>query len=789
MSGGARRAAQPYVGQPIPRVEDPRFLTGTGSYGADFELTGQLHARIVRSQVGHGTIRSIDTAAAARRPGVVRVITAQDLPDVRIPIRLFATENAQRVLQSPLARDRVRYVGEPVAVVVAVDSYAAEDAADEIAVDVEPLEAVIDPVAAAEQSAPLVHPAIGTNVIDRVTARHGQAIDELFERAAVVLHQHFSVQRHGAVPLEPRCLLADNDPSNGRLTVWGAAKVKHFNRRILATLLGRTPESIRCIEGDVGGGFGARGEFYPEDYLIPWLAIELGRPVKWVEDRRENLVALNHSREQQWDVEYAAAEDGTLLAFRATAWFNQGAYARTHGSVLLPELMINHAPGPYRWQAYEIEVLSVLSNKTPAGTYRGPGQYEPTFVRERMVDLIAAECGLDPVELRLRNLVDPAEMPYDTGLRDIDTEKPVLYDEGDFPRVFRALLEHVDYPALRRETDARRSRGERVGLAATAFVEMGNPGVFEQARVVAEPDGTFTAHVGIASVGQGVETVLSQIAADALRVPIERIRISYKDTAVVPEGQGAFSSRATVWGGYAITGAVRDLLERAKEAAGERLEISVTDLDVLPGGIVRPRGQPSGGVPMSDLGVQGSHRYEPGAGSHVLSGANVGVVRVDADSGGVDVERYAVAYEVGRAINPLTLEGQVRGAAAQGMGGALLEEFSYTAEGQPLSTSFMDYALPTATEIPNIDVVLLELGERTDDDPVSGAKGAGEGGIIATAATIAAAIADAVGCAGWALCSLPLTPELVQLVARKEHGANGRPQARLRAGSGEQAAE
>jgi carbon-monoxide dehydrogenase large subunit len=760
--------AEPYVGRPIPRVEDLRLLTGAGRYGADVDRPGQLHARIVRSQVGHGRIRHVDVEAAALRPGVVRVLTAADVPDVKIPIRLFATENAQQVLQPPLARDHVRYVGEPVAVVVAADPYTAEDGADDVLVDIDPLESVLDPRAAAEAGAQALHPAIGGNVIDTIQTSHGERIEELFEGAAVVVRQQFAMHRHGAVPLEPRCLLAEHDPALGHLTVWGTAKVKHFNRRILANLLGVETESIRSIECDVGGGFGARGEFYPEDYLIPWLAIELGRPVKWVEDRRENLVALNHSREQQWDVEYAATADGTLLAFRARAWFNQGAYARTHGSVLLPQLMLNHIPGPYRWQAYEAEARSVLSNKTPAGTYRGPGQYEPTFIRERMVDLVARELGIDPVELRLRNLVDPSDMPYNTGLPDVDTGNPVLYDEGDFPRVLRSLLEHVDYDDLRRETETRRARGERVGLAATVFIEMGNPGVFEQARVVAEPDGDFTAHVGIASVGQGVETVLSQIAADTLRVPIERVRISYQDTSIVPEGQGAFSSRATVWGGYAISGAVRDLLDRARHAAGDRLEIAPDDLELVPGGVLRPRGQPSGGIAMGELGVEGSYRYEPGGGSHILSGANIGQVRVDPVSGGIELLRYAIAYEVGRAINPLTLEGQVRGAAAQGIGGALLEEFVYTPDGQPLSTSFMDYAMPTATEIPAIDVLLLELGEIAEDDPVAGAKGAGEGGIIATAATVTGAVADALGPVGWSLSSLPLTPEVVQRLAREE---------------------
>jgi carbon-monoxide dehydrogenase large subunit len=627
--------------------------------------------------------------------------------------------------------------------------------------DVDPLPVVLDPLEAASGGSPAIHPAIEGNVIDRITISHGNNIDRLFGEAAAVVRRQFSVQRHGAVPLEPRCLLAQYDGARSELTVWGAAKVKHFNRRILATLLGVEAESIRCIEGDVGGGFGARGEFYPEDYLIPWLAMRVGRPVKWVEDRRENLTALNHSREQRWDIEYAAAEDGTLLAFRARAAFNQGAYARTHGSVLLPKLILNHTPGPYRWQAYEAEALSVLSNKTPAGTYRGPGQYEPTFVRERMVDIVARELRIDPVELRRRNLVTPREMPYDTGLPDVDTGRPVHYDEGDFPRVFESLLDHVDYFELRRETDRRRQAGERIGLAATIFVEMGNPGIFEQARVVAEDDRTFTAHVGIASVGQGVETVLSQIAADVLGVSIDRVRVSYQDTAVVPEGQGAFSSRATVWGGYAISGAVRELVKQARIAAAERLGTSPEEVQLVEGEVAWD-GQ---SVAICELVREASFRYEPGGGSHILSGANVGQVRVDPASGGVELLRYAVAYEVGRAINPLTLEGQVRGAAAQGMAGALLEEFAYTEEGQPLSSTFVDYMLPTASDVPDIDVLLLEYGETSEEDPIAGAKGAGEGGIIATAATVTSAVADALGPPAWSLSSLPLRPEVLQKLA------------------------
>jgi len=763
-----------YVGRPLPRVEDRDLLTGEGSYADDVDREGQLHASVVRSDVAHGRVRNIDVRAACNRPGVVRVITAADLPDVRIPNRLFPTENSERALQPALARDRVRYVGDPVAVVVAEDPYVAEDAAGDVVVEVEPLEPALDPAAAIEPGAPLLHEALESNLIDTITAKKGRSVNAAFKRAAVVVRKRFHVQRHGAVPLEPRGVIAEYEPEATRLTIWGVAKVKHHNRRILSKLLGLPEESVRAIEGDVGGGFGARGEFYPEDFLIPWLATQLGRPVKWVEDRRENLIALNHSREQDWYVEMAADAEGTLLAFRARGLFNQGGYVRTHGSILLPMLMVNHLPGPYRWGAYEIETSSVLTNKTPAGTYRGPGQYEPNFVRERMLDLVAAELGVDRVELRRRNMVTREEMPYRTGLEDLDTGKPVLYSEGDYPATFERVLERVDYESLRGDVERRRKAGETLGIGVAAFIEMGNPGIFEQARVVAERDGSFNLYVGVASVGQGVQTVLSQIAADVLSVPIERVRVSHHDTDVVPEGQGAFSSRATVWGGQAIAGAIRDMNERARKAAAKRLGVPIGEVSYAAGTMRHEGNGEVEEVTLAELGARGEFRYEPGEGSHVLMGANAALVRVDRDSGGIEILRYAISYEVGKAINPLTLEGQVRGAAAQGIGGALLEEFAYDPEGQPLSTSFMDYALPTATEIPDIDVVLVELGEGAPDDPLAGAKGAGEGGIIATAPTLANAIADALGPDVGPLTFLPLTPERVALGSQSD-GADDPP--------------
>ena len=700
-------------------------------------------------------------------PGVVGVYTAEEIPDVRIPVRLFPTEDAERALQPALAQGYVRYVGEPLAVVVAESSYVAEDAAEVIGVEIEPLPAVLDPILAGAPAASIIHPdSLESNLMDPLSASHGESVDELFAAADVVIEEEMRMHRHAAVPMEPRALVGEYEPSAGKITIWGAAKVKHYNRRALAALLGTEEEDIRLVECDVGGGFGARGELYPEDYLVPWLARELRRPVKWVEDRHENLVALNHSREGVWRIRAAADRDGTLLGFRAKAWFNQGAYIRTHGSVLLPNLMLNHLPGPYRWRGWETETVCVLSNKTGAGTYRGPGQYEPTYVRERTIDLLAKELGADRAELRRQNLVTAKDMPYAAGMPDVDTGRPTSYLDGDYPKTFDALLEDFDYRGLCGEAELRREAGEIVGIGVTCFVEMGNPGVFEQARIVPETDGYFTAHVGIASVGQGIETVLSQVAADTMGISLERFHISYQDTDVIPEGQGAFSSRGTVFGGNAVVGAIRDLNAKAKTAAAEYFDVSEEQV-VIEGGEARgKKGRRT--VTLHELGVEGEYRYEPGEGSHVLMGSNLALVRIDPDTGGVEILRYGISYDVGKAINPLTLEGQVRGAAVQGIGGAMFEEFSYGENGQPLATSFIDYAMPTAVEVSPIDVLLLELGEDDPDDVMAGAKGGGEGGIIATAATLANAVADAVGDRGAELTGLPITPEKVRRLMTRE---------------------
>ena len=752
-----------YVGRPMPRVEDRGLLTGAGAFGADIERPGELHARIVRSHVPFGRLVGIDAAAARRRDGVVEVIGAAQVPDRRIQIRLFPGPDAERALQGPLASELVRYVGDPVAVVVAEDPYTAEDAAEDVELLIEPLEPVLGIREAMGEDAPRLHEGVAGNLLDGESVKHGEGVEDLFAEAAVVVRETFHVHRHGAVPMEPRALVAEHERDSGRLSVWGAAKVKHYNRRALAAMLGMEEGAIRLVEGDVGGGFGARGEFYPEDFLIPWLAIELGRPVKWVEDRRENLIALNHSREGEWEVEVAADGDGTLLGFRARAWFNQGAYVRTHGSLLLPRVMTSHLSGPYRWRGFEAEAAAVLTNKTPSGTYRGPGLYESAYVRERVLDLVADQLEVDPVELRRRNIVRPDEFPYAVGVPDLESREPKLFEEGDFPLTFEAAMELAGYEELRDQVAERRRRGERVGIGVSTFHEMPNQGPFERARVTAEADGTFTAHVGIGSVGQGVATVLAQLTADLLEVPIDRVTVSYHDTDVAPAGLGAFASRATVFGGQAIAGATRELIARSRRLAAERFEVAEDDVEVSGGAarVVREEGVEE--VPLAELGeLDVPFTYEPSAGADILMGANLAMVEVDPGTGKVRLLRYVISYEVGKVVNPLTLEGQVVGAAAQGVGGALFEEFAYSPDGQPLSTSFMDYAMPTAAETPGFDVALLELGEASADDPLGGAKGGGEGGIIGVAGTIANAVADAIGERGRELTSLPITPEAVR---------------------------
>jgi CO/xanthine dehydrogenase Mo-binding subunit len=672
----------------------------------------------------------------------------------------------ERFLQRPLARDVVRYSGEPVAVVVAESRYGAEDAAERVEVAYEPLDPVLDGPRSAAGAGPTLHPDAGSNVAARFTVETGD-VEAAFAEADEVVEAVIRCQRHAAVPLETRGLVAELDPATGELTVWGAAKVPHINRRILATMLRRPEERIRFIEVSVGGGFGARGEFYPEDFLIPWCAIALGRPVGWTEDREEHLRSTNHSREQTHTIALALRADGTFLALRDDLVNDTGAYVRTHATVV-PGMTAGLLPGPYRWRAYRCAVSHVITNKTPAGTYRAPGRYEATLARERVVDIAARRLGLDPTELRRRNLVRATEMPYPTGTH--TDGHPVVYDSGDYALLMDRGLERFGYEAMRGWRGEAPGPGRARGIGVALFVEKSGIARWEYARVALTAAGQPVVHSGAASLGQGVQTVLAQICAEHLGVPYDDVSVELVDTARVPDGMGSFGSRATVLAGTAVSRAAADLRRRIIHAAAEHLEASPRDLELV-GDRVVVRGTPSAAVTLAELaeGARAIHALargtEPGLSCEAYFtaedmsfpyGLHCVAVEVDLETGGVRLHRYAIAYDVGRAVNPVLIEGQIVGGLVQGVGGALLEELAYDTEGQLVAGSFMDLLLPTAAEAPHVDVLV------TEDAPSPltplGFKGAGEGGTTGAGAAIANAVSDALGAEATAL---PLTPQRV----------------------------
>jgi aerobic carbon-monoxide dehydrogenase large subunit len=750
-----------FVGKPIRRLEDRALVTGRGQYAADLHRPGQLWARIVRSPVAHGAIVSVDLEAVRDMPGVIGAYASGDAPELaaaRIPPRLEAGEESPIPgwgLQPIIASERVRYVGEPVAVIVATDPYLAETAAQQVWVEIDEEDAVLDAIDALEDRV-LLHPDQGTNVNVDMRFAGGVDVDALLARADIVISERFYEHRHGSTPLETRGFLAEVG-DDGRLTVWGAAKVKHFNLRAVAGVLGLSPLQLRFVEPDVGGAFGARGELYPEDYIIPWLALKLNRPIKWVEDRAESLVALNQSREHYIDIELGATADGRLLGFRSRNVTSLGAYMRTNG-IVPPMLCAQSMHGPYTWQGFDARALGVLTNKTPLGTFRGPGEVEATFARERMLDILAGRLGVDPVELRVRNLIAAEAIPHTVSFGP-EEDDALRFGSGNYPEQLGRLLDHMSYPSLRERVGSREDPETSIGIGVACSVSESGVGHSEWARVVAETDGSFTAYVGVAAVGQGIRTALAQVLADQFEVPMDRVRVTHADTDEVEEGEGAFGDRGMIFGAGAVLAAIADLRLQACRALAERNGEDADGIEATGDAVV------SGGERWSlgELGVAGVGRFEPGGPTWLSFCAAVAVVAVDLPTGRVTPLRYAGCYDPGLAVNPLMLEGQFTGAAAQGLGGALLEESSYDSTGQPLSTTFMDYMLPTMAEIPEIESLILEYPEPTT--PL-GVKGGGNSGIICTHAAMANAVSDALRRYGAQVTSMPLRADAVRALIR-----------------------
>jgi carbon-monoxide dehydrogenase large subunit/6-hydroxypseudooxynicotine dehydrogenase subunit gamma len=763
-----------WIGQSVERLEDPPLVTGRGEFAGDINFPHQLSMRIARSAHAHGRIVSVDTSAARALPGVFAVWTSADVADVPpIDFREGSIPALDPYRQPILANGKVRYVGDPVAAVFATDPYIAEDAADLVEIEIEELPPVLDAQAALFEFSPgyLSEPTI-------IRQGYGD-VDAVFRTAPHVVELELAVGRHSGVPLETRGAIGHYNAARDILELHGAAKVPHRNQELLARMLKIPPSSVHVYESHVGGGFGIRGEMYPEDFLVCVAAKKFNRPVKWIEDRREHLIAANHSRQQLHKIRAAVDDNGIILAIDDTYFHDQGAYIRTHATRVV-HMTAGILPGPYRVPAYRAVGHFRLTNKTPAATYRAPGRYETTFVRERLVDAIAAKLNIDRIEVRRRNAVTTAELPYERPLEALG--ESIFMDTGDYIGLVDKQLARIDWPKLNADVKRRKAAGELVGIGVAMFIEKSGLGPADGVRISVDTSGAVEVVTGGASLGQGFETVMAQVAADGLGVDYKKCRVIHGQTDRIAFGIGAHASRATVMTASATHIAALNVRKKALEVAAELLQAAPDTLDIINGEVVR-KDQKSG--PSIGLGTIAQHlaptsktlgERDPGLSAegwfrvdHQVYpyGSHVAVVRVDAETGGVTVERYFIAYDIGRAINPALVEAQIVGGYAQGLGGALLEEFTYNERGDPLAVTFADYLLPAMHETTLPDVLLRE-DYATPRNPL-GIKGAGESGITGVGAAIASAIDDAIGMPG-AVTQIPVTPQRLKQILSKRDG-------------------
>ena len=767
------------VGRSVLRLEDPTLLRGEATFAANVNFPRQLHMRVVRSDVAHGRIVQIDTTSARAAAGVVAVWTGRDVAEIpTIPTRATKVQGLAPYCQPILAQDRVRYVGEPVAVVFATDAYLAEDAAELVQVTVEELPPVLD-----AQAEPVAFDEVRNTEPTVIKKEYGD-LEAAFAAAHAVIELELSIGRHSGVPMECRGAIARYDAARDVLEMHGAAKKSHWNRDVMAQMLGRSRANFHLFEGHVGGGFGVRGELYPEDVLVCLAALRLRRPVKWIEDRRENLMATNHSRQQHHRIQAAVNQAGELLGIRNLFFLDQGGYVRTHGA-RVADMSAGLLLGPYRVPAYHATCHYRLTNKTPCGTYRSPGRYETTFVRERLMDAIAERLGLDKIEVRRRNLVAVHEMPYARPLDALGVD--VVLDSGDYAGLLNKTLARLDWDGLQARLAERRKQGELVGVGLAMFVEKSGLGPSDLVRLTVEPSGTVELITGAASVGQGMETVLAQICADELGIDYRRVRVVRGRTDRIEFGNGAHASRVTVMSGSATQIAARKVRALALEVAARALKRSPESLNMSDGRVVI-RNEPEGaaltlaeiaGLVQPDAPAHSDKPFEHRQGlsadgwfysdhMNYPYGVHVAQVCIDPDTGIVRVERYLVSYDVGRAVNPTLVVGQLVGGLAQGIGGALFEQFLYDPAGQPQSTTFADYLMVTASEMPEVDVLLTE-DAPSPLNPL-GMKGAGEGGTNAVGAAIAAAVDDALAFPGF-VTRLPILPkDVYRHLVNRQHG-------------------
>ncbi|MBI4279550.1 MAG: xanthine dehydrogenase family protein [Armatimonadetes bacterium] len=769
MTGGALVSGA-YVGTPHRQLSHERLLRGRGRFLNDIQVPGLLHVAFVRSPHAAARLVGVDATAALRVPGVVAAIDYATLaPFLKAPIPVIRPHPDMKAITAPPLADRVvRYVGEPVAAVVADTPYAAEDALEAVAVTYEPLPAVADVEEALRPGAPLLHPQFGTNVALRFHMQCGDAA-RAFREAPIVREETFRLSRGSAQSMETRGVVAWHDPQDG-LLVWSSTQHPFNLRRALVQILGLPEGLVHVVAPDVGGGFGAKLMYYAEEFVLPVLALRLQRPVKWVEDRRESFMATSHQAEQVHHARIAARADGTVLAFEDSFLHAAGAYTPYgSGSVFNTATTL---PGPYRIPHCSIEGAVVYTHCVPTTPYRGSGRPQACFVINRMVDRVAQAAGVDPVEVRRRNLIRPEEFPYDNGLSS-RSGAPVRYDTGDYPAALERLVGLAGYAGLRTMQEEARRQGRHLGVGLACYVENTAQGSYESARVSVDALGEVLVATGAASQGQGHETVLAQIAADVLGVRPENIRVVGGDTRAIPYGVGTFGSRTAVTAGNAVLAAAQEVRQKALRLAAHLLETTPADL-VCRDSHLFVRGAPSRSLTLAqvaraadpmrnnpptalDPGLAATayhQRTEPTYGA----GAHASLVEVDPSTGRVQVLGYWVVHDCGVVLNPAIVEGQVVGGVAQGIGGALYERIHYDAGGQLLTATFMDFLLPTAAEVP--PVVAEHSPADLPDNPL-GVKGVGEAGIIPAPAVIVAAVEDALRPFGAALRCVPVDPQQV----------------------------
>ncbi|MEK9643989.1 MAG: xanthine dehydrogenase family protein molybdopterin-binding subunit [Alphaproteobacteria bacterium] len=760
-------------GARVPRLEDPRLLTGRGSYTDDFHLHGMLEAAFVRSPHSHAKIRAIDKSAALAHSGVVAVYTAQDLPthlrDQTVPFQVPNPAISQPFQQRLLEDREVCFAGEPIALVVAESRYAAEDAATLVEVDYEILPGASDAKEALAEGAPLCHAGSPNNEGAKYTVGYGD-LDAAFSGAHLVHREEFWIHRGGGFAIENRAVVAEYDELRDMVTIWSATQSPFLVKQNVVDMLGWESDRVRVIAPDVGGGFGPKTVYYVEEALIPVVAKELGRPVKWIEDRRENFLATNMERDQYWDMEIAVDADGKLRGVRGRMIHDTGAYMPW--GIISPYISATTVPGPYVLPAYELETRVALTNKVAVTPVRGAGRPQAVFAMERLMDRAAEKLGMDRAEIRRRNLIPTEEMPYSLGLIFRDG-KPMTYDSGDYPKCQAEALRIGDYDGFRARQEAARAEGRFVGIGIANYVEGTGLGPFEGATVRVQPSGRICVYTGGGDSGQGHWTTLAQVCADKFSVDISEVDVQKGDTGKIASGVGTFASRIAVNAGSSVHLAANEVREKAIKVASHLLEAAEEDLDIEDGRVVvkgtdqsvglaeiarAVQGMPGFSLPGGvEPGLEATHYFSPSQSSY-CNGTAVVEVEVDIETGHVEILNYAMAHDSGTLINPFVVDGQVQGAVAHGVGNSLLEWMHYDDNANPVSATFAEYLLPSAPETPNVDVVHVE--SPTPINPL-GVKGAGEGGTIPSAAAIAAAIEDALSPFEVEISGAPVTPDMI----------------------------